>query len=181
MAGDTMTGVTIIQIDEGLDSGDVLTAQAVDIQAEEDAGLLTGRLSNLGASLLVGSIDGYLSGSISPVLQSDDGLTYASKLTNDDRPLPTELAPGEFVARVRGLAPRPGATLQIENETVKILAASASDAVVEPGFWKAISGTPVVGLFGGSVEILQIQPPGKKAMSGDAWLRGRPSSGGSLQ
>lgn len=181
MAGDTMTGATIIRIDQGLDTGDVLTAQAIDVQPNEDAGSLTHRLSEIGASLVVNSIEGYLSGSIEPVPQSDEGLTYASKLTPADRRLSTELSPGELVNRVRGLAPRPGATMQFEDETVKVLVAAASEADVEPGTWRDISGNPVVGVSGGSVEVLQLQPPGKKAMSGSAWLRGRPSTGGSVR
>src|SRR5690606_39699141 len=81
MAGDTMTGVTIIRLDEGLDTGPVLTAQLVDIHPSEDAGTLTDRLARLGARLLVSVIPGYLSGEVVPVPQTDDGVTYAEKIT----------------------------------------------------------------------------------------------------
>lgn len=78
IAGDTMTGVTIIKLDEGLDTGPVLTAQAVDIKGDENAGSLTERLAVLGAELLMKALPAYLSGELEPVPQSDEGLTYAS-------------------------------------------------------------------------------------------------------
>lgn len=87
MAGDAMTGVTIMKLDEGLDTGPILTAQAVDIADGENAGHLTDRLAEVGARLLVDSVDGYLSGEIQPLPQSDDGVTYAAKIEPHDRPI----------------------------------------------------------------------------------------------
>ena len=87
IAGDPMSGVTIIRLDEGLDTGPVLTAQAVDIGGEETAGELTSRLSGLAARLLSGVLPAYLAGELVPLPQSDEGATYASKLEPGDRPL----------------------------------------------------------------------------------------------
>jgi methionyl-tRNA formyltransferase len=171
--GDTMTGVTIIRIDEGLDTGPVLTAQAIDIESGENAGHLTERLARLGARLLVESLEPYLRAELVPVDQSGEGATYASKLTRSDRTLSSEMSPTEFVNRVRGLSPAPGATLEIDGEDHKVLAAEADVAAVSPGTWKESGGWPVVGLSGGSVRLVSLQSPGKGQVDGDAWLRGR--------
>lgn len=173
MAGDSMSGVTIIRLDEGLDSGDVLTAQAVDVGEEESAGELTVRLSDLAARLMVGAVGAYLSGDLEPVAQSEDGLTYASKITSDDRSLNTTDSVEDFINHVRALAPDPGATLEIDGKPHKILRAYPSTHIPGRGTWSASGDVPVVGLAVGAVEIAEIQPPGKTAMSGEAWLRGR--------
>lgn len=180
LAGDEMTGVTIIGLDEGLDTGPVLTAQAVDIQADETAGDLTQRLARLGASLLVGNLDAYLAGDLPLTQQSDEGLEYADKLEGHDRPLRLESSAAEAVNRVRALAPSPGATLQIDGNPHKVMKAMVSPEQVEPGTWKEVSGRLVIGLQSESLELVEIQPPGKKPMSGEAWLRGRQESSGSV-
>ena len=172
MAGDAMTGVTIIRIDEGLDTGPVLTAQAVDIREDENAADLTERLAKLGSRLLAVNLPRYVSGELVPVAQSDEGATYASKLTKEDRDLGTDPDPQSFVSRVRGLAPTPGARLVIDGRPHKILRARPSSDQVPPGRWEARQGWPVVGLEGGAVRIDSLHPPGKKPMTGEDWLRG---------
>lgn len=180
MAGDTMTGVTIIRLDEGLDTGPVLTAQLVDIHPAEDAGTLTARLAHLGAALLVSVIPGYLSGEVVPIPQSDDGATYADKLTAADRPLGGIGDPAVFLARVRGLAPEPGAVLRIDGEPHRILAARMGDHAPAEGRWELVDGVPVVALGTAGVELVTLQPPGGRPMGGEAWARGRRREGGSV-
>lgn len=172
MAGDTMTGVTVIRIDEGLDTGPVLTAQALSVGAEETAGELTERLAAVGARLLADLVPGYLGGEVVPVAQSDQGLTYAHKITPDERILDSRVAPEEFVARVRALSPEPGAVLAIDGLPHQVLAARVAGEEVDPGAWAIVAGAPVVGLAGGSVELVELQPPGKRPMAGRAWARG---------
>lgn len=172
MAGDPMTGVTIIKIDEGLDTGGVLTAQAVDISSDEDGGDLTERLSLLGARLLTETIPGYLAGNLEPVPQTDEGAEYAKKLGPEDRVLSIEAEPGDFVNRIRALAPKPGATLTIDGETFRILQARALEEGPVQGQWSASSGAMVAGIGSGAVELTVIQAPGKRSMDGAAWLRG---------
>jgi methionyl-tRNA formyltransferase len=178
--GDTMTGVTIIRLDEGLDTGPVLTAQAVDIGKTEDAGALTDRLARLGARLLVGNLGGYLDGNIGPVAQSDDGASYAPKLTKGDRELSLDTDPSAFVNRVRGMSPEPAAVVAIDDEMHKIYAAEVSGADVGAGSWKEKDGWPVIGLSGGAVRVLSLQAPGKQRISGESWARGRRSVGGKV-
>jgi methionyl-tRNA formyltransferase len=173
IAGDTMTGVTIIQIDEGLDTGPVLTAQAVDVLSGENAGALTARLADLGSRLLVAALPGYLEGSITPVEQSGEGVTYAAKLTTEDRELASAASPEEFVNRVRGLAPTPAATLEIDGRPHKVLEALVHHHHPDPGTWESVDSTPVVAVGDGGVELVTLQPPGKRAQAGADWVRGR--------
>lgn len=178
MAGDEMTGVTIIKLDEGMDTGPVLTAQGVDIEDSDNGGALTNRLALLGARLLGSVLGEYVSGELVPVEQVDEGATYAEKITSSDRPLDISTGPEEFVNKVRALAPDPAATLEIDGERHKILSAAISEASPGLGTWVDRDGTPVVGVGGGGVEILELQPPGKNRQSGGDWLRGRRRSEG---
>lgn len=173
IAGDSMTGVTIIKLDEGLDTGPVLTAQAVDIADEENAGELTERLAVLGARLLVESLPGYLSGEVEPVLQTDEGLTYATKIEREDRPIDVESAAASVVAQIRGLAPSPAATMEIDGRVHKIYEAREVDAPVKPGTWSVLAGKPLVGLGQGAIELVTLQPPGKSPQSGTDWVNGQ--------
>ena len=178
--GDDMSGVTIIRLDEGLDTGPVLTAQAVDILSHEDAGSLTERLSGLGARLVASVIPGYLAGDIEPVPQVDEGATHAAKITAEDRVLGVEASATEFVNRVRGLAPVPGASLVIDGKRHKILAARPHRHVPGSGSWEVEEGVPVVAVGGEGVEIVSLQPPGKTAQAGADWVRGRRQAGGEV-
>ena len=180
MAGDPMTGVTIFRIDEGLDTGPVLTAQAVDIDDEETAGDLTSRLATLGARLMTGAIPPYLDGGLEPVPQSDEGLTYASKIEPLERVIKVDGSRVEEVNRVRGLSPEPGASLIIDGETYQVLQARMHEAAPEQGRWMDFDGVPVAGLGDGGVQLVTLLPPGKRPMSGESWLRGRRRDGGSI-
>ena len=178
LAGDEMTGVTIIRLDEGLDTGPVLTAQAVDIFPDETAGELTGRLAAMAARLLAGVIDSYLDGDLPPVTQTDDGVTYADKLVSSDRPLRLTEGAKAVANRVRALSPSPGATLEIDGVVHKVLAAVPADSGPPPGHWAAVGGRPIVAASDGWVELVTVQPPGKEPRSGTDWVRGRRSEGG---
>jgi len=178
MAGDAMTGVTIMRLDEGLDTGPILTAQAVDIPPEVDAGQLTETLANVGARLLVDTIPSYLDGTLEPVPQSDDGVSYAEKLEKHERPIDTAAEPESVVAQIRGLAPSPSATLDIDGEIHKVLAARVVDTPARPGEWVVIDGRPLVGLASGTIELLRLQPSGRTPQTGSEWANGRHRAGG---
>jgi methionyl-tRNA formyltransferase len=178
MAGDPMTGVTLMKMDEGLDTGPVITAQAVDIGPTETAGQLTVRLADIGANLLRRYLDDYLAGDVTPVTQSDQGLTYAAKIERSDRPISLSLPPADVVNHVRGLAPAPGATLDIDGEVHKIFEVTPAATPVPKGHWLREGSWPVVGLAAGSVRLIRLQGPGRTVMTGDAWARGRASDRG---
>jgi methionyl-tRNA formyltransferase len=172
MAGDAMTGVTIFRIDEGLDTGPVLTAQAIDIEPEETSGALTSRLARLGARLMANVMPPYLAGEVEPVPQSEEGMTHAPKIEPGERAIQVTGRLTTEVNRVRALSPQPGATLIIDGEAHQVLQARASDHDPTPGSWVEVSGMPVAGLADGGMELAAILPPGKKVMDGAAWLRG---------
>jgi methionyl-tRNA formyltransferase len=172
MAGDSMTGVTIFRLDEGLDTGPVLTAQAIDVEPEETAGALTTRLAHLGARLMGSVVPRYVAGEVEPVPQSDEGMTHAPKIEPGERVIQVSGRRATEVNRVRALSPRPGATLVIDGETHQVLQARESDHEPTPGTWVEVSGVPVAGLADGGIELAAILPPGKKVMDGAAWLRG---------
>lgn len=180
MAGDPMTGVTIIKLDEGLDTGPVVTAQAVDIPERVDAGELTTMLAHLGARLLATVLDPYLSGDLEPVAQTDEGVSYAAKIGSDDRPIDLGSGAASVVSQVRGLAPSPGATLEIDGELHKILEVEPSDESVSPGTWAKRDGRPIVGLANESIELVRLQPPGKTPQNGADWVNGRRRDGGDV-
>ena len=180
LAGDPMTGVTIIRLDEGLDTGQVLTAQAVDIEPDENGGELTRRLADLAARLLGQTLGHYLTGDLVPVGQTDEGATYADKLTAQDRSLDAGGDVSSFVSRVRALAPEPGATLQIDGDPIQVLAVRRHHGAVPVGHWRVVDGAPVVGVSDGSVELLVVKRPGKRTMDGMAWVRGLRKSSGAV-
>ncbi len=180
LAGDAMTGVTVIRLDEGLDTGPVLTAQAVDIGTEETAGELTARLAELGARLLTEVMPGYLAGEVVPIRQTDEGATYATKLEAAERPLDV-LGPAiQAMRRVRALSPEPGATLAIDGVTHQVLRARLSPATPSMGTWLEVGGAPVAGFADRGLEIVEILPPGRRPMTGSAWLAGRQLRSGTV-
>lgn len=178
MAGDTMIGATIMKLDEGLDTGPIISAQAIDIPPGDDAGMLTDRLATMGARLLARELPRYLSGELEPVAQTDEGATYAHKIEKNDRPIDVHAKAESIVAQVRALSPSPAATLEIDGQVHKVLATRVSKHEVETGTWSDVEGRPVVGVSDGSIELLVVQPPGKTPQSGADWLHGRRRSGG---
>lgn len=182
MSGDSMTGVTIMKLDEGLDTGPIISAQAIDIPPDDDVGMLTDRLATMGARLLVRELPRYLSGELEPAPQTDEGATYAPKIEKSDRPIDVDADAESIVAQVRALSPSPAATLEIDGQTHKVLAAQVSEHEVEKATWSDVAGRPVVGVGNGSsIELLIVQPPGKTPQPGVDWLHGRQQSCGVIR
>lgn len=173
MAGDRQTGVTIMLMDEGLDTGPILAQQSTPIGEEETGGDLRTRLAALGAELLVETLPSWVEGTLEPRPQPDDGAIYAPRLTPEDRILVPTMPAEEALNRIRALAPDIGAQLEIEGERHKILSARPHPMALDPGTWSAPDGRPVIGFSGASLEVTSIQPPGKRPMTGADWLRGR--------
>ena len=167
MAGDAQTGVCIMQMEAGLDTGPVLLREAFDIGAEETTGELHDRLSALGADLIVQALDRL--DQLSPQVQPEDGVTYAAKIDKAEARVDWT-QPAEDVDRlIRGLSPFPGAWCDVAGERVKLLASRAVPKDAEPG--TVLDGF-IIACGSGAVEITRAQRQGKKAMSAEDVLRG---------
>jgi methionyl-tRNA formyltransferase len=172
MEGDAVTGVTIMEVDEGLDTGGIVTRREMSIPPTVTAGEMTVRLAAAGAALLADVLPAWLEGDIRAVAQPAGSATYAHKIEAGDRRLSPQMTRTEFANTVRALAPEPGAQLAIDGVIHKILAIEAVDAAPPPGRWLEADGRPVLGVADGGVALSRIQPPGKQPMDGKAWLRG---------
>ncbi len=173
LAGDAETGVTIMKMDEGIDTGAVLSQREMQIREDDTAGSLEERLSLLGADLLIETLPGYLGGEVQPRPQSNEGATYAPMLKKEDSLL--DLAqPAEALARrVRAFNPRPGAVLPWGEAILKVHKAHfAESRDVEPGRRLIVGGQPAVGTGKGILILDLVQPAGKRSMDGRAFLSG---------
>jgi methionyl-tRNA formyltransferase len=156
MAGDEVTGVTIMRVTAGLDSGPVALAEEVPISADDDYESLSAKLAELGGELLVGALDG-----------------LAEKVSADERHLSPTRPAMELARIVRALTPHIGAFLELENgERLGVRRAQAVDDGPAPGAIEVRNGGLVLGSPDGGLGLEVVQPPGKKPMSAADFLRG---------
>lgn len=182
LAGDGETGVSLMLLDEGLDTGPVVAGSSVVIGRDETGGELTTRLAILGAAMLVEFLPGWIGGAISATPQPVIGVTHAPKLTKPEVLLDTSLPAGVLARRVRALAPTPGAVLMVGGLALRVVAARAVPRDLAIGEVAVRDDGVMVGTGLGSLELLIVQPPGKRPMAAAAWLRGlrtQPSDVGS--
>ncbi len=166
-AGDTRTGVTIMQMDEGLDTGPMLLSETVPIDAGDTTATLHDRLAALGARLIVEALELAACGGLRPVPQPADGVTYAHKIDKAEAPLDWNLPAAVLERRIRAFDPFPGATLRVGDEVVKAWVASAQ---VPTGAVMAAdeggSNCPVV-----AGTVLAVRPEGVDVQCGEGVLR----------
>jgi methionyl-tRNA formyltransferase len=171
MDGVEETGVTIMRMDEGLDTGPTLQAESVRVGEDEDAGALTARLSEMGGRMLVEVLDRLEAGTLVETPQPE-GFSLAPKIVPEDRILDFSRPAAELARRIRALSPHVGATCTIDGQPFKIWRARALPEASPPGL--ARDGDRLrAGTGEGTLEILELQPPGKGRMAADAFLRGR--------
>lgn len=164
-AGDPVTGVTTMQMAEGLDTGDVLLVEETPIGDEEDAAALSARLSEMGARLLLRT----LAEQPTPRPQDDALATYAPMLTKEHGKVEWERSARDIDCRIRGFSPWPGAQTLFRGEPLKILRARALDGTGEPG---VIQKGARVGCGQGLLELIEVQLPGKKPVRGADFVNG---------
>lgn len=177
--GDRLTGVTVILMDQGLDTGPVLVQMEEPVDVSDDAGSLGGRLAELGAGLLVGSVRAWVAGGLVPEPQRGTP-TYAPKLTSKDRTLDWTAPSRDVVNRIRAFAPDPGATTTWRGAAMNVLRAEpGEDAAGPPGEIVATEADGVLVKTGsGVVRLLEVAPAGRRRMPAVAWARGaRPGPG----
>lgn len=172
-AGDERTGVTLMMIDEGLDTGPVLGEIVTPIGSTETGGSLTARLAFLGAMLVDDTVPELLSGRRSPVPQIDAHVTHASMLTKHEAQLDPAWSPERAERTIRAFQPRPGAWLALPEGALKIHAARVAPTHIVSGQIIKEGGQVLAGFDGGSVELLVVQPAGKQPVPADAWMNGR--------
>lgn len=171
--GDPLTGVSIMKMDAGLDTGPVLSQRELTILPDETAGNLSHRLADLGAELLIETLPDYLDGKLLPVPQDESMATYAPTLRKEEGLLDFTLSPAALVNRVRAFHPWPGAYTEWQGQPLKIHQAfAAPDPNAVPGSRSIRGGLPAIGAQGGWLVLELLQPAGKRAMSGREFLSG---------
>jgi methionyl-tRNA formyltransferase len=186
MSGLDATGVTTIRMDQGMDTGPILLQAEEPIRPDDDAGSLGDRLAAAGGRLLVETLNGLEAGSIDARPQDDTAATFAPKIKAEDRLIDWSQSPEEVVRRVRALAPDPGATTWFRGKGLKILRAEAS-GVTSPGPPGEVVDVdlplagPLVRAGSGLLRVHEVQPEGRRRMSGAEFIRGyRPRPGDRL-
>lgn len=173
LAGDAQTGITIMLMDEGIDTGDILSQRALPIAADETAETLFAKLAPLGADLLVETLPAYLDGKIQPQPQPEAGATYAKMLKKADGELDFTKTAAELERQVRAFTPWPGTFFEWQGAPLKVHRAHVGEGK-SPGIGTQvkIKGVPAIGTAEGILVLDQVQPPGKKPMSGKSFLAG---------
>jgi methionyl-tRNA formyltransferase len=167
MAGDVETGICIMQMDAGLDTGDLLLREVIPILPEETTGGLHDRLSTLGAAMIVNALVGL--DRLEPTPQSAEGVTYASKIDKSEGRVDWTRPALEIDRQIRGLSPFPGAWCLVGEERVRLLRSRVVRGAGAPG---SVLGGFVVACGEGAVEVTEVQREGKRAMPVAEVLRG---------
>ena len=170
MAGDTETGVCIMQMEAGLDTGPVLLRQATPIGAEETTGDLHDRLAEIGAAAIVAALRG-LDG-LTPIPQSEDGVTYAAKIDKAEARVEWHRPAAEVDRLIRGLSPFPGAWAEIEGVRVKFLGSRLVEGQGTPG--EVLDDALTVACGQGAVQLTRLQKAGREPQMAADFLRGWP-------
>ncbi|OGW36856.1 MAG: methionyl-tRNA formyltransferase [Nitrospirae bacterium RBG_13_39_12] len=170
--GEKKTGITIMLMDKGLDTGDILIQEETEIHDDDNTITLGERLTELGASLLIKSIKGIKNTSIKPIPQK--GLpSYAPPLKKDDGRLNWSNTAKEIFNFVRGMYPWPCAYCYLNKERIKITRVMVIEGSGLPGRVEKANDAFVVGTGEGLISIIELQPEGKMPMSSKAFLQGR--------
>jgi methionyl-tRNA formyltransferase len=174
MAGDRETGVAVMRLEEGLDTGPVCRMERVTIGPDETAGELHDRLADLGAALMVQALAMLEQGRLECRPQGADGVTYAEKIAPDETRIDWTRPAGDVHNRIRGLSPHPGAWFELElkgkPERVKVLRSTLGQGKGAPG--TLLDDRLTIACGQGAVRLTELQRAGKKPMSADDFLRG---------
>ncbi|GGL25026.1 methionyl-tRNA formyltransferase [Phycicoccus endophyticus] len=177
MAGDEVTGASTFVLEEGLDTGPVLGTVTEQIRPDDTAGTLLERLADVGAGLLVATMDGLEDGSLRAVPQPEDGVSLAPKLTVEECEVRWSLPPHLVDRQVRGCTPDPGAWSTFRGERLKIGPVHPGTATeglpaLGPGVLHPTKRVVYVGTAAGPVALGEVVPPGKTPMPAADWARG---------
>lgn len=178
-AGDTQTGITIMQMDQGLDTGAMLLSETVDIQAEDTTGDLHDRLANLGGRLIVDAMRALESGKLAATPQPEMGVTYAAKISKQEAALNFQAPATTLERKIRAFNPFPAASAEIAGITLKIWHAECLDLTGEPGQILSVTEQGVTVACGhGALVLKELQKPGGKRLPAVEFVKGFPMKSG---
>ncbi len=174
MAGDTQTGIMVMKMETGLDTGPVAMTTRLPIDEETTAGDLHDKLAEAGASLMVEAMNALETGSLSLVPQSEDGVIYASKITKDETRIDWSRPANEVLRHIHGLSPFPGSWFEMplgkKSVRVKVLRAEIAEGTGEAG--TVLDDSLNIACANGAVRLVQLQRAGSKIMNGSEFLHG---------
>jgi len=170
LAGDTKTGITIMQMDEGLDTGAMLLQESVAIDGDTTAETLHDNLATCGGRLILKALEQVEAGTLAPCAQPDDGATYAKKIEPADARIDWHASAAEIDRTVRAFAPHPGAWFKADGKRIKLLAAEISEGSGEPG--TVLDDTLTITCGEGAIRATRLQREGRRAMDAADFLRG---------
>jgi methionyl-tRNA formyltransferase len=176
MAGETVTGVDIMRMEAGLDTGPIAVRAEVPIAVDEDAGEVFAELEAAGARILFDALERADAGTLTFEPQPEEGATYAHKITAADRVLDPASPARELHDRVRALSPHIGAWLHVDGQRLGIwrtrVAGTDAPVAARPGAIWHDSERMLIGTADSALDVLELQPPGKRRMAAGDWLRG---------
>ncbi len=179
--GETISGVTIFYVDRKMDAGNIILQEVHPILADETAAALSERFASIGAALMVRALDMMEEGTAPSIPQNDELATYAPKIAKADGLIDWSRPAHVILNRLRGFQPWPGGYFVHGGQTIKVWRAELVDGTGTPGEVLEIKGNgPVVMTGEGALRLLEIQPEGKKIMSGQSFLCGHPWPVGSI-
>jgi methionyl-tRNA formyltransferase len=178
LAGDTETGITIMQVEAGLDTGPMLLQEALPIGPAATVATLHDALAALGARLVVTALEGLDSGRLTATPQPQSGVTYARKLRREEEVLDWRRPAQELERQVRAFDPWPGASFTHEGERIKVLAAVLADAPAGALPGTVLDGALTIACGSGALRPLRLQRAGRAAQPTEAFLRGFPIAAG---
>jgi methionyl-tRNA formyltransferase len=175
MAQDSTTGVCVMRLTAGLDSGPVALVEELPVSPEENFDSLAAKLAELGGDLLVRALDLLARGELEFIEQAEEGVTYAEKIESAERRLDPDRPAGELAAKVRALNPHIGTYLELPGiDRLGVRRARSVEEELEPGRLEARDGALLLGCGEGVLRLNEVQSPGGKPMPADAYLRGHP-------
>ena len=174
MAGDAVTGVTIMQMDAGLDTGPMLLSAQETIGPEDTSGALHDRLSQLGARLMVEALSAIAAGSLTPQAQPETGVTHAAKISKEEARIGWRRTARELDYHIRALTPAPGAwfTVQQNGRDIRIKVLRARPVAGAGPAGTVLDGALTIACGDGALQITQVQREGKAPSGAAAFLRG---------
>lgn len=172
LAGDQETGIAIMLMEEGLDTGPVLRTEKIAISPETNAGELHNALAELGGRMIGPTLTAYATGEINPASQDDLGASYADKIEKLEAHLDWSEDAAAVRRRINAFSPWPGAWFELAGKRIKVLAAEPADGTGAPG--EILDNGLTVACGGGALRLTQLQLEGKRPAAHNDFLRGRP-------